>query len=154
MNSTETILRRFDPGRTEDPKHMLFDESIGSWSLAAGALRFDNDGCSVFREGALRSANLDAQSIVGTGSQTGIAEATKEEVDQYTHSSQSGDCQPFEVIASPVDDLNDGFEGRLMKAHASLVYRESTLSNNQKKRAASGLAKRVFRIRTPEELRA
>ena len=123
MNSTETILRRFAPGRTENPKHMLFDESIGSWSLAAGALRFDNDGCSVFREGALRSANLDAQSIVGTGSQTGIAEATKEEVDQYTHSSQSGDCQPFEVIASPVDDLNDGFEGRLMSPRFARLSR-------------------------------
>ena len=131
MNSTETILRRFDPGRTEDPKHMLFDESIGSWSLAAGALRFDNDGCSVFREGALRSANLDAQSIVGTGSQTGIAEATKEEVDQYTHSSQSGDCQPFEVIASPVDDLNDGFEGRLMSPRFARLSRINSVEQSK-----------------------
>ena len=119
MNSTETILRRFAPGRTENPKHMLFDESIGSWSLAAGALRFDNDGCSVFREGALRSANLDAQSIVGTGSQTGIAEATKEEVDQYTHSSQSGDC------------LNDGFEGRLMSPRFARLSRINSVEQSK-----------------------
>ena len=148
MLVTEGLLRRFDPRRTDNPKHIIIDEgdSPARVVLASGALRFDSDGCSTFREPILARLGMTVSDLLIKPHGTGIARTTKNAVDSYEHLVGETSYNPFSAIASPIVREEPSEAESTDKAHASIVMTDCGISRSQQKRAQSGLAKRAFTI--------
>jgi len=143
VGEAERLLRRFND---EDPSHadaITVDEgSAGVRKLRGGALRFDDDGCSVFRHEVLIGLALSASAITHPPF-TAIAVTSRSEVEGF----RSGlavdpvDAPEFSVKADPLEP------GAPYDPAHTLIYAERTYPSKTKRRAAiSDLAGTAFTL--------
>lgn len=140
LNGSEVLWRRFDD---RDPAHfdsLSVDEESGASRLKGGALRFDNDGCSVFRERVIVQLGLRPGAIA-TRQYSALAAATCGEIDGF-HSGLATDGEPeFRVAADPLETPPP-----YNPAHTLIEHHGAYASKTKRRQAIHQLARRVFRI--------
>jgi len=137
----EGLARRFDDS---DPSHvdaLTKEEGItGTSRLRGGALRFDEDGCSVFRTEVIEALYLPLACIT-TPIYSAIALTTRGEVEAFRSGLALDEGSPPEFLVR-ADPLEPG--EAFMPAH-SLIFENGTYPSKTKRRAALGdLAGAVF----------
>lgn len=139
----EGLARRFDD---TDPSHvdaLTKDEGItGTSRLRGGALRFDEDGCSVFRTEMIALLCLPLACIT-TPSHPAVALTTRGAVEAFRSglNMEALSLPEFLVRADPLEP-GEAF----LPAH-SLIYEAGTYPSKTKRRAARGdLAGAVFTL--------
>lgn len=138
----DRLWRRFD---ATDPAHfdtIVVDEGTGVKHLKGGALRFDDDGCSVFSGGVLESLGLTPDSI-RTPLHSALASATRREVEAFStaYATEPG-ARAFEVLAAPLQPAPE-----YAPAHALIRHLLDYASNTKRRRAEGDLARQVFVFR-------
>lgn len=138
----EELARRFNP---EDPSHaenLAHDEGTGALRLRGGALRFDDDGLSVYRVRELEGLALNVHAIL-TPRHPGLARATAAGVRAVV--SGFADVAPeFDVHASPLTPPPD-----YSPAHASIKMAATYESKSRRRQAINALAAQAFEILVP-----
>lgn len=129
-------MRRFDPG---DPSHVARDEGTGGLRLRGGALRFDDDGCSVYRIAVLDDLGLGI-SVTKTEQHRGLAVARAENI-RTVYSGLTSEVPEFDVSASP-HDPPPVYE----PAHSSLLSCGTYESKSKMRRARDDLAAQAFDV--------
>jgi len=142
---SEGLLRKFDPSRPPSSAHIVIDEGAEPlcYVLTAGAIRLQDDGCSVSREQILAEFDLTYMTLV-EGTNTGIARTTKGQIDGFVRSNGGTDHRPFKAIESPIVRGPEEEVQPTDLAHASIVSVECGLSKTQCKIAVRDLAKTAF----------
>ena len=135
------LVRRFND---QDPSHVsnvLTDEGAGIVRRLRGrALRFDDDGCSVYRVAVIEELGLAVESIA-IGSYTALAYSTRGLIEEF-RSGHAAETEPeFAVYADPVPpgEPHD-------PAHASIRSEASYPSNTKRRAAIDALAGAAFTI--------
>jgi hypothetical protein len=154
MGADEVVLRRFRPKQTDaasEAEDFTVDEGRGGQRvLNWQALRFDEDGCSVYRSAVLEHAGIPEEEILQPDYQY-IARAVKAEIDEFTFTFADGSVeQPFEVVASPFPTGPDGADYEA--AHASITL-QTDASKTRQRQLVKQVARKAF-ICEPVELAA
>lgn len=133
------LWRRFD---ATDPAHfdsVTLDEGTGARHLKGGALRFDEDGCSVYRGDVLESMNLSPSSIT-TERHSALARATRAEIEAFRSPlADEPEKQAFGVKPDPLEP-----EPAYNPAHTLVQHLLGYVSNSKRRQAQGELARRVF----------
>lgn len=135
----EELVRRFNP---DDPSHvdnLARDEGNGEVRLRGGALRFDLDGCSVYRIEVLATSGLSMRDVA-TPEYSALATTRAEQV-RAVRSGFVGSAHEFEVHASPLAPPPEH-----NPAHASIVQVAIYPSNSKRRQAVDALAARAFEV--------
>ncbi|NLP84167.1 hypothetical protein HF576_09915 [Microbacterium sp. CFH 90308] len=135
----QVVWRRFD---TRDPAHYdnnTIDESSGASRLKGGALRFDDDGCSVFREDVLRSLGLAPISILSR-QHSGLAYAACSAINGFESGMANDSNQEFMVVGDPLEP-----EPAYNPAHTLITHPGEYASKTKRRQAIHQLARRVFK---------
>lgn len=133
------LWRRFD---ATDPAHFdstIWDEGSGVRHLKGGALRFDADGCSVYRGDVLGSLGLTPASIT-TESHSALAHANRADIEAFRSPLSSAPSQQaFRVVPDPLEP-----EPPYNPAHTLVQHLLDYASNSKRRRAQGELARSVF----------
>lgn len=141
LEPDEVLLRRFSP---TNPAHITTDEGSGKPVLNWSALKFDSDGCSVFRERVLWQDNHTSDAILDPP-YVGIACTTPDVVRMFTYRYGGGGVTPFYSVASPRRESPPSATDR---AHASIrLTDDHGLSKRQVEKACRCLASEAFTVR-------
>lgn len=134
------IWRRFDE---RDPAHydnLSVDEQSGESRLKGHALRFDDDGCSVFRERVIVELGLRPGAIA-TRQYSALAAAKCCEVDQFESGLATEIGQEFRVVPDRLDPPPP-----FNPAHTLIEHHGVYGSKTKRRQAIHQLARRVFRV--------
>lgn len=141
LDAAEVLLRRYSP---TNPSHVLHDQATGERFLNYAGLRFDVDGCSVYREPVLAADGRDRSAIVVDDVHIGIAESSVGAVRTFVHEHQDGTVAPFDVVAAPLESRPPEPAD---PAHALITKRPAAgLSNRQWDKACVRLARQAFTL--------
>lgn len=152
MGADEVVLRRFRPKQTDavdeqtdaaiDAEDFTVDEGRGGQRvLNWQALRFDADGCSVYRSLVLAHAGIPEAEILEPDYQY-IARAVKADIDAFSFTFADGTVeQPFEVVASPYATGSEGADHEA--AHASITI-QTDASKSRQRQLVKQVARKAF----------
>lgn len=136
----EHLARRFDPSDPSHVDNIAYDEGTGTRHLRAGALRFDEDGCSVFRIEQLQAQGLTMYAII-TDVHRGLATTSVARITDFDSGLGSGGRE-FDVSASPLSPPPE-----YAPAHASITHDVTLYSSKTKcRQARRDLASRAFDV--------
>lgn len=138
------VWRRFDATNPAHFDTVVVDEGTGVRHLKGGALRFDEDGCSVFRGDVLESLGLEPLAIASPP-HTSLAHATRNGVESFTTGfAEDPSARAFNVVADPLFP-----DPKYNPAHALIQHLLVYTSNTKRRRAEGELARVVFKFETP-----
>lgn len=138
VDSDERFVRRFDDS---DPSHadtITVDEGTGQRRLRGGALRFHDDGCSVYRVRTLDALSLPVTCIV-TQRHSAIACTTRAAVETFR---PGPDAPEFLLRSDPLEpgEIYD-------PAHSLICETAEFVSKTKRRTAIADLARTAFTIR-------
>jgi hypothetical protein len=149
MEPDEVVLRTFAKVAEQADIAVVDEGAEPTKSLKGGALRFDEDGCSVSRDAILSAANVSRSALLSPPKYTWIASSTKAEIEGHVQRDAAGDeYAPFVVVPDP---FPAGFEEPKDASHALIQMARDYSSNTKKRLSIDTLAKQVFTAPQPIE---
>lgn len=135
------VWRRFDATNPAHFDTIVVDEGTGARHLKGGALRFDDDGCSVFRGDVLESLGLEPQAIASPP-HTSLAYASRSNIESFTTGfAEEASAKAFKVAADPLSP-----DPVYNPAHALIQHLLVYPSNTKRRRAEGELARVIFKF--------
>ncbi|TQK19098.1 hypothetical protein FBY40_1589 [Microbacterium sp. SLBN-154] len=137
----EEILRRFND---QDPSHydtVVRDEGDGTRKLKGGALRWDDDGCSVYRSRILLILGLP-KDCIATDAHPAVARTSRALIESFTSGLADTAVRPeFAVVADPLEP-GEPYD----PAHTLIQPMAEYPSKTKRRTAANDLARSAFSL--------